>query len=59
MKDYEQYNRASVLMNDIEELRGKCLDKLRPSHGNVLVKILNERLYSGWKHLTLNIIRVV
>ena len=59
---YEQYIRASPLINDIEELYGKrlgcwCIDKGAPCHGNVLVKILNERLYPGWKHLTLNIIR--
>lgn len=44
---YEQYIRASPIINDIEELRGKrlgcwCIDK-GPCHGEVLVKILNER----------------
>jgi len=55
---YEQYIRASSLMNDIEELRGKtlgCWCFPSPCHGNILVKILNEK-YSQWKPLSLNII---
>ena len=52
---YEQYLRASPLMNEIEELRGKrlgCWCVPSPCHGNVLVKILNER-NPNWKSLTL------
>ena len=54
---YEQYIRSSPLMKDIEELRGKtlgCWCKPNPCHGDVLVKILNER-YPQWKPLTLRI----
>ncbi|CAH6420013.1 Domain of unknown function (DUF4326)-containing protein [uncultured virus] len=56
---YEQYIRASPLMNDIEELRGKqlgCWCVPAPCHGNILVKILDART-TGWKPLTLNIKR--
>ena len=43
---FEQYIRNSALINDIEELRGKvlgCWCKPSPCHGDVLIKILNER----------------
>lgn len=56
---YEQHIRTSGLINDIEELRGKRLgcwcvpDK--PCHGQILVKLLNERTLQ--KSLRLNIIR--
>jgi hypothetical protein len=56
---YEQYIRSSPLINDIEELRGKILGCwCRPSscHGDVLVKILNERTPTP-RIMTLNIIR--
>lgn len=56
---YEQYIRGSPLMNDIEELRGKrlgCWFSPALCHGDVLIKILNERLHPGYKYLTLNII---
>jgi len=56
---YEQYIRASPLMNEIEELRGKrigCWCFPSPCHGNVLVKILTERSIPR-KILTLSIIQ--
>lgn len=56
---YEQYIRTSALIGDIEELRGKtlgCWCKPEPCHGDILVKILNER-QPHWKYLTLNIIQ--
>jgi len=43
---YEQYIRSSPLINDIEELRGKvlgCWCKPSPCHGDILLKILDER----------------
>ena len=43
---YEQYIRGSTLMNDIEELRNKrlgCWCSPLACHGDILVKILNER----------------
>lgn len=46
---YEQYIRSSKLINDIEELRGKtlgCWCKPSPCHGDILTKILNERINS-------------
>jgi hypothetical protein len=57
---YEQYIRGSPLLNDIEELRGKrlgCWCKPNPCHGDILVKILNERNINP-KYLALNIITV-
>ena len=60
---YEQYIRSSPLMNDIEELRGKrlgcwCVGVIpyRRCHGEVLVKILNEK-NRQWKYLTLDVIK--
>ena len=44
---FEAYIRSSALINDIEELRGKtlgCWCSPNPCHGDILVKILNERL---------------
>ena len=44
---YENYIRQSPLMNEIEELCGKrlgCWCKPNPCHGDVLVKILQERI---------------
>jgi len=43
---FEKYIRESPLINDIEELRGKilgCWCKPKPCHGDILIKILNER----------------
>lgn len=56
---YEQYIRASPVINDIEELRGKhlgcwCVPD-RHCHGEILVKILNER-QPLWKPLTFDIV---
>lgn len=56
---YEQYIRASPLINEIEELRGKtigCWCAPNPCHGDILVKILNER-QPQWKRLNLNILQ--
>lgn len=44
---FEEYIRASPLLNDIEELRGKtlgCWCAPNPCHGDILVKILNQRI---------------
>lgn len=52
---FEQYIRSSLLMNEIEELRGKrlgCWCSPKPCHGDVLVKILNER-----PRLILNVVK--
>lgn len=51
---YENYIRKSSLMNEIEELRDKrlgCWCAPKPCHGDILIKILNEK-----KQLTLNIV---
>lgn len=43
---YEIYIRHSSLINDIEELRNKrlgCWCKPDPCHGDILLKILNEK----------------
>lgn len=44
---YEEYVRNNqTLMNDIEELRGKrlgCWCVPNPCHGDILIKVLNER----------------
>jgi hypothetical protein len=62
---YEQYIRAVPFIDEIEELRGKrlgCWCRPNPCHGDILVKILNER-QSQWtagavvKPLKLNIQR--
>ena len=49
IKMYEEYIRANdFLMDSIGELEGKvlgCWCKPKPCHGDVLIKILNERLH--------------
>lgn len=57
---YEQHVRNSGLINDIEELRGKrigcwCVPH-KKCHGEILVKILNEKLPIR-RILRLNVIR--
>jgi len=47
---YESYIRQSPLINDIEQLRGKilgCWCKPNTCHGDILIKILNERFPSA------------
>lgn len=43
---FEEYIRKSPLIDEVEELRGKvmgCFCKPKPCHGDILIKILNER----------------